>query len=160
MDSADSSKSKILLITYFIFEQGNKFVFDSLKKNIRLSFMYLNDCIAPAPVTCVCDSESAAHVKLQADRLEIFLPKNQSFSSLIEIYLHSYHIWITWKTHIQRLMQFLSASLNLLRYTLPTLIYEQIYAMSTLSWISLKHQYTGVGKEISFLGGRINVHIS
>ena len=53
-------------------------------------------------------------------------------------------------------MGFLPASLNLLRYTLPTLIYEQIYTMSTLSWISVKHKYTGVEKETSFSGVKIN----
>ena len=139
-----------------IFEQGNKFVVDWLKKILDYLLCTLTTALRQLQFHAFARVNPTTHLKSQANQQEIFPPKNQSFSSLIEIYLHLYHIWITWKTHIQRFMGFLPASLNLLRYTFPTLIYEQIYTMSTLSWISVKHKYTGVEKETSFSGVKIN----
>ena len=109
-----------------------------IEENIRLAFTNLNDRIAAAPVSCVCKSESTTHVKLQTNQWEIFSPKNQSFSSLIEIYLHLYHIWVTWKTHTQRLIGISIGNPKFAKiYTSHTDIWK-IYTVSTLIWISVK----------------------
>ena len=103
-----------------------------IEENSRLPFTYLNDCIAPVPVLCVWESEPTTHVDLQANQWDIFPPENQSFSSLIE-YMFICTIYGLNKKFIFKEMYGISISKpKLLRYTVPTLIYKQIYTMATL----------------------------
>ena len=66
-----------------------------IEENNRLPFVYRDDCITvlrQLQYHAFARVNPTTHERLQANRREIFPPKNQSFSSLIEIYLHLYHI--------------------------------------------------------------------